>query len=87
MYALFQKMLNVSSEHSFTLLEASPIQISPFLFEDYLQIVNTDFLKPGIKKNYLKMKPQSSKILTLSPLMALHFPNEFMAKRHPKFLP
>ena len=50
MYALFQKMLNVSSEHSFTLLEASPIQISPFLFEDYLQIVNTDFLKPGIKK-------------------------------------
>ena len=51
------------------------VQISPFLFQYYQQIVNTAFLKPEMQKHYpyLNMKSRSSIILTMSPLIALPF--------------
>ena len=52
-----------------------PIQIFPFLFQDYQHIVHTAFLKGRGAKNTLPliMKSQRSTLPTLSPLMVQPF--------------
>ena len=52
----------------------SPIQIAPFLFQGYLQIVNPAFLKAEIQKGRVLRWP-------------CFFSNKPLAKRHPKSVP